>query len=212
MQSLAIVMLGCQPGNSEYPYSTSWDCMTHPKTYSFLHLLRQSAIGIAISTAATLAILLGLTSLGVLTGSFPRTAPLIDGALSFVLVVASRLIISTFQPEREAQRHNRRSKRSKPTGAAGSAKALSSTASWAARWDCTCCGARFAFGTSSPVSGQIKRWWGSFPSRVYGGAARSPLSFFGIDPEGDFNAWTPITNLVGKWNSQIEMGSHSNQI
>ena len=66
---------------------------------------------------------------------------------------------------------------------------------------------KIAFGTSSPVSGQIKRWWGSFPSRVYGGAARNPLSFFGIDPEGDFNAWSPITNLVGKWNSQIEMGT-----
>jgi hypothetical protein len=64
---------------------------------------------------------------------------------------------------------------------------------------------KFTFGTASPVSGQIKRWWGSFGSRVYGGAARSPLSFFGIDAESDFNAWNPITNLVGKWNSNIQM-------
>ncbi len=66
---------------------------------------------------------------------------------------------------------------------------------------------KFAFGTASPVSGQIKRWWGSFGSRVYGGAARSPLSFFGIDSESDFNAWSPITNLVGKWNGRIQMAT-----
>jgi hypothetical protein len=40
---------------------------------------------------------------------------------------------------------------------------------------------------------------------VYGGSARSPVAFFGLDPEGDFNAWAPITNIVGNWNSQIEM-------
>jgi hypothetical protein len=62
---------------------------------------------------------------------------------------------------------------------------------------------KLAFGTASPVSGQIKRWWGSFGSRVYGGSARSPLSFFGIDPESDFNAWTPITNMVGDWNDRV---------
>jgi hypothetical protein len=33
------------------------------------------------------------------------------------------------------------------------------------------------------------------------------LSFFGINPEGDFNAWAPITNLAGKWNDQITMGT-----
>jgi hypothetical protein len=40
---------------------------------------------------------------------------------------------------------------------------------------------------------------------VYGGSARSPLSFYGIDPERDFNAWRPLTDLVGDWNGQIQM-------
>jgi hypothetical protein len=64
---------------------------------------------------------------------------------------------------------------------------------------------KLTFGTATPVSGQIKRWWGTYFSRVYGGSARSPLAFYGIDPESDFNAWTPITNMVGNWNSQIQM-------
>ena len=62
---------------------------------------------------------------------------------------------------------------------------------------------KFAFGTFSPVSGQIKRWWGSFPARVYGGAARNPLEFFGISYNGDGLAWTPIANSLGDWVKQI---------
>ncbi len=58
---------------------------------------------------------------------------------------------------------------------------------------------KITFGTFSPVSGQIKRWWGSFPARVYGGATRSPFEFFGIDFQGEGLAWTPITNQIGKW-------------
>jgi hypothetical protein len=49
------------------------------------------------------------------------------------------------------------------------------------------------FKTPMPVSGQIKRWWGSYASRVYGGAAHSKLDFYGISPETDFNAWAPLT-------------------
>lgn len=61
---------------------------------------------------------------------------------------------------------------------------------------------KFAFGTFSPVSGQIKRWWGSFPARVYGGATRSPLEFFGIGFQDDGLAWTPIAHTIGEWAKQ----------
>ncbi|MCZ2127234.1 MAG: hypothetical protein LC099_05600 [Anaerolineales bacterium] len=39
---------------------------------------------------------------------------------------------------------------------------------------------RFAFGTSSPVSGQIKRWWGSLRNTIYGHPAEDWPSFFGV--------------------------------
>ena len=58
---------------------------------------------------------------------------------------------------------------------------------------------KFAFGTLSPVSGQIKRWWGSFPGRVYGGPARNIPSFFGISYLGDSNAWYPMSSFFGGW-------------
>jgi len=62
---------------------------------------------------------------------------------------------------------------------------------------------KLAFGAFSPVSGQIKRWWGSFPSRVYGGATRSPFEFFGINFQGEGLAWTPITNSIGEFITQF---------
>ena len=176
----------------------------HPKAHSKFYLLRQSAIAIAISSIATLAILLGLTSLGILDGSFPRTVPIIDGILSFVLVFVSRWIISLFSQRSNVQadspverlKSNWRTWRSEGTVYYG---ILVGSLGLYMLWS------RLAFGTASPVSGQIKRWWGSFGSRVYGGSARSPLSFFGIDPESEFNAWAPLTNIVGNWNGRIEM-------
>ncbi len=58
---------------------------------------------------------------------------------------------------------------------------------------------KLAIGSFSPVSGQIKRWWGSFPSRVYGGATRSPFDFFGVNFQGEGLAWTPFTNALGNY-------------
>jgi hypothetical protein len=176
----------------------------HPKSHSTSRLLRQSLLAIATASIASLAILFGLTSTGFLSTSFPRSIPVIDGALSFVLIVSSRLLISLF------------SQNSKIETAAPIETLKASWRKWLSDgavyygilggalglymlWN------KLAFGTASPISGQIKRWWGSFASRVYGGSARSALSFYGIDSETDFNAWAPITRIVGKWNSQIEM-------
>jgi len=177
----------------------------HPGSRPIMSLLRRSAIGALISAGANLVILLGLTGSGVLTGSFPRTAPLIDGVFSIVLILLSRLVISLFSPGEKAPaqspletlKSNWRAWLGDGTLFYG---ILGGLLGVYMLWS------KFTFGTASPVSGQIKRWWGSFSSRVYGGAARSPLAFFGVEPEGDFNAWHPVTSLVGKWNNQIGMG------
>jgi hypothetical protein len=58
---------------------------------------------------------------------------------------------------------------------------------------------KFTFGTSSPVSGQIKNWWGSLSGRVYGGSARTVWEFFGVSVNGDANAWHPVSTQLGWW-------------
>jgi hypothetical protein len=62
---------------------------------------------------------------------------------------------------------------------------------------------KIAFGTSSPVSGQIKRWWGSLSGQVYGGSVKNELSFFGIDYSGSANAWHPVSTFLGNLAEQF---------
>ncbi len=54
------------------------------------------------------------------------------------------------------------------------------------------------FGTSTPVSGQIKRWWGGLSGNVYGGSANRKYTFFGLDTQvdSDFNAWGLFSKFV----------------
>ena len=62
---------------------------------------------------------------------------------------------------------------------------------------------KVTFGTYSPVSGQIKRWWGSFSTTVYRNPVQSPLSFFGLDYIGDTNVWYPISSFLGALTEQF---------
>ena len=58
---------------------------------------------------------------------------------------------------------------------------------------------KFAYGTFSPVSGQIKRWWATLPGTTYGGPASTLLAFFGLDYSGESNAWIPVSTTIGGW-------------
>jgi hypothetical protein len=49
----------------------------------------------------------------------------------------------------------------------------------------------------------VKRWWGTFAINVYGGSARSFLSFFALDPYSDFDAWQPYTTTLRNWSNGI---------
>ena len=57
---------------------------------------------------------------------------------------------------------------------------------------------KIVFGTATPISGQVKRWWGSLDGNVYGGAARRIYTFFGLDTtiDSDFNAWGLLTKFT----------------
>jgi hypothetical protein len=62
---------------------------------------------------------------------------------------------------------------------------------------------KLVFGIFSPVSGEIKRWWGTFAVNVYGGSAKTPLSFFALDPYSDFDAWQPFTTTLRDWSNTL---------
>jgi len=62
---------------------------------------------------------------------------------------------------------------------------------------------KLAFGTFSPVSGQIKRWWGSLSGKVYGGSASNLLTFLGMDAKGEGNTWHPVSTFFGNYAENI---------
>jgi hypothetical protein len=52
----------------------------------------------------------------------------------------------------------------------------------------------FMFGTSSPVSGQIKRWWGSLVNSAYEKPASNWAEYFAVAGQG-YSAWQPFTDI-----------------
>jgi len=64
---------------------------------------------------------------------------------------------------------------------------------------------KISFGTFSPVSGQIKRWWGSLSGNVYGGPAHTLAEFFGVTNSGEGNTWYLITTTITDWSNALRM-------
>jgi hypothetical protein len=58
----------------------------------------------------------------------------------------------------------------------------------------------FYFGTPSPVSGQIKQWWGSLPNTVYGRPNEVWEGLIGF-PEKERGPWNPLLSII---NTRIE--------
>lgn len=63
---------------------------------------------------------------------------------------------------------------------------------------------RFIFGTFTPVSGQIKQWWGTLSNTVYSGNP-SMLSIFGLDIEGGITPWTLLISRLGEISGWITL-------
>lgn len=60
------------------------------------------------------------------------------------------------------------------------------------------------FGTATPVSGQIKRWWGLIASTAYEHPASDWTSFFGISTGSTFNAWRPASDFLIPFSTRLQ--------
>ena len=174
----------------------------HPRLDSPFALLKKSLLAVLVAEGIVAVLLFGLGRLGLVT-SFPRSALLVNflGILFWVLL--SRFGMRSLSPVRE---HDVRPPlvllreswqlwlREGLTyfgivgGALGAYMLFS----------------KLVFGTPSPVSGQIKRWWGNMSGRVYGGSAKEIYTFFGFDTSyaSDFSAW----GLASKFVIQVRDG------
>lgn len=164
-------------------------------------LLKRLILFTITSSAIVGALIPTSIRLGILEGSFPRITILIDLIFTFFLFGVIRLIFKSLQTTEVTQsqtierpisyfvKHWRQWFRD---GLAYYGAILGPLGIYML-WN------RFAFGSFSPVSGQIKQWWADLPGRAYGGSARDVLSFLGLKYSGDSNAWNPASNVIGFW-------------
>jgi len=163
----------------------------------FKRLILFSITGSAITGILMMASL----QLGLVQGSFSRLTILIDLGLTFLFFGMSRFLfiglrtsplLSSDRQEKPLDTLRNHWKKWLGEGALYYGIVLGTLGIYMV-WS------KIAFGTTSPVSGQIKQWWASLPGRAYGGSSRDILSFFGLSYITDENAWRPVSRIVGGW-------------
>jgi len=173
-----------------------------PSTCRALRVLARLLIGTAASSALLAVILLGGSALGNLP-PFSRAVLLLDAAFTFGLLLVIRLGTYLFRvgtaagsapsPLRGLKARWKSWLREGAVFYGVVGGSLSAYMIWN----------RLAFGTFTPVSGQIKHWWGTFTHSIYGTSASSWLTFFAVNPYSDFNAWAPPTTALSTWSNRL---------
>lgn len=166
----------------------------HPRSKSFGRIILQVLIANTIASI----ILMFIQSLQFLPqggNAVPRTALFVDWVFCFLLTAALRTAYigitrgenppSLVDPMVDLTRNARRWARESIIyyGITGISLTLYML------------GNKLVFGTFSPVSGQIKRWWGMLGQTVYDHPAGSWPDFLGIVPQGVYSAWQPAVDF-----------------
>jgi hypothetical protein len=150
----------------------------HPRALPLWKTLRQITLALAGSAVIIFVIYFLLVQIG-FGKVFPRSAFLLDFGISLILIFAVRLAAYWFGSQ---------------TPSPAEAPISEFKSNWK-QWLTE--GAiyygivggllavymlfnKIMFGTSSPVSGQVKRWWGSIPDIIYERPPTNWFSFFGI--------------------------------
>ena len=176
-----------------------------PTILNLRELLKQLFLFSLTSSVIIGAIMLASLRLGFLEGSFSRMIIPIDFALTLLLFGISRFIFIGLRTNKSSVFHADEKpladlrdhwKKWMTEGALYYGIVFGALGIYMV-WN------KLAFGTPSPVSGQVKQWWASLPGRAYGGSTRSPLSFFGINYTGEANAWNPVSRILGGWSESL---------
>ncbi len=164
-------------------------------------LLKRVLLISVTGSAVTGIIVLLIQRFGLVEGSFSRVIILIDLGFTLIFFGISRLMFWGLQTRRPAsadtnetpllylREHGKVWMREAMIYFGVLLGALGAYMAWSKAF----------FGTTSPVSGQIKQWWASLPGRAYGGTSRDILSFFGLSYRTEENAWNPVSRIFGNW-------------
>jgi hypothetical protein len=169
----------------------------HPRLTPIWKTILYTVLAQSIATAAIIGIYLLLYQFGIGT-NFPRSAFITDWGISLLGLVMIRLTAYwagnkniKIGPQAEtAQKELRENWKSwfadgwTYYGLVGGALAAYMLLN------------KIFFGTFSPVSGQIKRWWGTLSTTTYERPASNWPSFLGFSYQGSFSAWKPASDWL----------------
>jgi len=173
-----------------------------PATWKPLDTLRKIVSAVVISSIGLTILILAGSRLNVLP-SIPRITLLTDAALTFVSLILIRAAAlglrgryadaKAYSPLEHLKQHWQRwiKEGSVYYGILGGALGIYML------WN------KFAFGTFTPVSGQIKQWWSTFALNIYGLPALTVQSFFALNPNNAFDAWEPALSLISEWSKTL---------
>ncbi len=174
-----------------------------PRAYSLGQLLARLGVASVASALLLAVLMMGLFYLNFFKGvGFPRSVLILDGLLSLVLLGGMRLVRWWIDNRRLATG----AELTPESGAIQNWKAwLPAAAAYfvpiAVALGLYMAWNYFYFGTPTPVSGQIKQWWGTLPNTVYGQAADNLSAFLGLTPKGPWGLalslwYAPATALA----------------
>ncbi|MCX7754547.1 MAG: hypothetical protein N2117_04795 [Anaerolineales bacterium] len=177
----------------------------HPKTQSIREIFVRALLGVTLTAGLSAGVMLSLNALGL--AQMPRAVPLLYWGAMFIFTLAVRLalrVISLHQEQVSLER-----------GFAFSSLFwfFSSQFRLLSKWlhaglpyyGTFAAGLlaylginHWLFGTFMPVSGQIKRWWGSLPGNAYGGGNKTILDVYTLDPLHS-QSWGVLTSPLYTW-------------
>ena len=165
----------------------------HPKIETFWELLRKVFSSLSVATAATFLVYLTLSTVG-MEARFPRTAFALDWGISFGLVLLARLFGYWFGSEHPNQIENP-VQELKSNWKNWLNEGISFYGVLGGLLGLYVSFNKLVFGTWTPISGEIKRWWGILPDTVYESPASNWYAFLGISPGKTFNAWQLLNDI-----------------
>lgn len=174
-----------------------------PRAYSLWQLLARLGLASALAALLLTGLMMGLFYLDFFKGvGFPRSVLGIDWLLSLGLLGGVRLTRWWGNHRRQAagagfalENGLIQNWKAWLTAAAAYFAPIAAALALYMAWN------YFYFGTPTPVSGQVKHWWGTLPNTVYGQPADNLGAFLGLTPKGPWglalSAWyAPATALA----------------
>ncbi len=166
----------------------------HPRAGGFLELIKRTLLAALAGGGISFGLVAAAMQLGFF-GQFSRFALLYDAALTLALILLIRLFAFWFanqpaakpqSPLMELRAHWREWLREgwlyyRVVGGTLAAYMLFN---------------KIFFGVSSPVSGLVKRWWGTLLHTIYDNPAGGWADFLGLGYFTPYNAWAPVSHTL----------------